>query len=117
MIKRDGTLNVVTKEMFGGPGESIIKNLLVGDEFCGKGRLFAHNVLKPGVTLGNHQHVNDFEAYYILKGVGDYDDNGTPAKLYPGDVAYCPEGERHAITNNGTEDLEFIALILFDKKD
>ena len=62
--------------------------------------------------MGYHQHVGDFEIYYIVKGEGQYNDNGTivPAKV--GDVFRCADGEFHAIQNTGDEDLEFIALIV-----
>ena len=30
-----------------------------------------------------------------------------------GDVMICKEGEEHMLENDGTEDLEFIALILY----
>ena len=46
-----------------------------------------------------------------------YNDNGTEVEVGPGDVTICPEGEEHALANTGSEDMEIIALILFDKKN
>lgn len=103
--------------MFGGPGTMDAVQIMNVDEFCGKGRLFNHVTLKPGAAIGLHRHKNDFETYYLLSGKGLYNDNGTEVEVYPGDTMICPEGEQHAILNNGTEDMVMIALILFDKKD
>jgi mannose-6-phosphate isomerase-like protein (cupin superfamily) len=51
------------------------------------------------------------EAYVILSGKGLYDDNGTQAEVFPGDVTITLHGEGHSIANNSDEDLELIALI------
>ncbi len=117
MIRKNQDCVRFSKTMFGGPGEVNFTELLKVDEFLGHGRLFNRVCLKPGCRLGKHTHVNDFEVYHILSGKGVYSDNGTLTELLPGDVAICPEGESHYIENQGPEDLEFVALILFDKKD
>ncbi|MDR2745499.1 MAG: cupin domain-containing protein [Desulfovibrio sp.] len=98
---------------FGGPGETWLAQILNPDEFGNKGRLFNHNVLKPGCGLGKHRHEGEFEVYYILKGEALYNDNGNEVTVRPGDVTICPSGEEHGILNTGKEDVEFIALILF----
>ena len=117
MIRKSQDCTTFTKVMFGGPGAIEARQVLNEGEFCDKGRLFNHIVLKPGVTIAKHRHVNDFETYYILKGYGVYNDNGTEVEVGPGDVTICPEGEEHALANTGSEDMEIIALILFDKKN
>ena len=114
MIKKADTLQPVTfQNRFGGQGEVTMKHLLTGEEFCGKGRLFSHNVIFPGSSIGFHQHHGDFETYYILKGEGIADDNGTKTPVKAGDVIYTKDGESHSIENTGTENLELIALVLF----
>lgn len=117
MIRKAQDCITFSRMLFGGPGEIEARQILNEGEFCDKGRLFNHIVLRPGVSIGRHRHVNDFEVYYFLKGCGMYDDNGTEVAVGPGDVTVCPEGEQHAVSNTGTEDLEFIALVLFDRKD
>lgn len=116
MIRKADERTCVSKQFFGAPGVVYVQNILNGGEFAGKGRLFAHNVIKPGMGLGDHTHHGEFEVYYILKGVGTYNDNGTEILVHPGDVTVCPDGETHGIYNNGTEDLEFIALIVYTTK-
>ncbi len=99
----------------GGEGITEAHCLLKEDEFYGKGRMFNRVVLVPGASVGYHKHEGDFEAYYILSGTGTYNDNGTESIVNAGDVTICNEGESHSLKNTGTENLEFIALILYTK--
>jgi mannose-6-phosphate isomerase-like protein (cupin superfamily) len=73
---------------------------------------FARIIVPAGTRMGYHQHVGDFEFYYILKGEGEYNDNGTIVPCKPGDVFKCEDGGWHCIINNGSEDIEFVALIV-----
>jgi mannose-6-phosphate isomerase-like protein (cupin superfamily) len=98
----------------GGKGTTTVIHLLERDQFHEKGRLFAHNILKPGNSIGYHKHEGDFEAYYFIKGEGTFDDNGIKSTVKAGDLALIAVGESHGIENTGKEDLEFIALVLFD---
>ena len=115
MIRKDCDRTCFSKQMFGAPGEVDFRQILNAGEFFDKGRLFNHCVIKPGMGLGLHKHTDEIEVYYILSGEGRYDDNGTEVTVRPGDTTVCYDGESHAIYNDGTEDLEFIALILFTK--
>lgn len=115
MIKKAADLQPVSyQNRFGGQGEVRMKNLLTAAEFCGKGRLFAHNVILPGSSIGFHQHHGDFETYYVLKGEGTINDNGVKSPVRAGDVIYTKNGESHGLENTGTENLEVMALVLFD---
>ena len=115
MIKRSDQLNYdIIQEMRGGKGEVKIIKLLENEEFHNKGRLFARNIIKPGSSIGFHQHVGDFETYYILSGEGVVDDNGVKVAVSAGDVVYTNVGESHSIENTGSVDLEIIALILYE---
>jgi mannose-6-phosphate isomerase-like protein (cupin superfamily) len=114
MIKKAETLQPVTfQNRFGGQGEVTMKHLLTGDEFHGKGRLFSHNVIFPGSSIGFHQHHGDFETYYIIKGEGVANDNGVKTPVKAGDVVYTTNEESHSIENTGADNLELIALVLF----
>lgn len=117
MIKHVEDLRHDTVSEFrGGKGEMQITHFLEVEkhEFKGKGRLFAKNVLKPGASVGLHEHVGDFETYVILSGEGLVNDNGEQKFVKPGDVIITSNGEKHSIENIGTFDLEILALILFD---
>ena len=41
------------------------------------GRLFAHVTIDPGCSIGDHPHDHETEFYYIIKGEGVFNDNGT----------------------------------------
>ena len=114
MIRRSSEKTIETKKMFGGEGQAILHHILNGqDEMYGKGRVFSHLHLEPGCEVGWHIHHGDGETYYILKGRGLYNDNGTPVEVGPGDVTFVDAEEGHSLKNIGDETLEAIALILF----
>jgi len=85
--------------------------LLTPEQMHGKNRLFARILLKPGARAPYHQHEGDCEAYYILSGVGQANDNGIISQVKAGDIIFTDSGESHSIENTGDNDLEYIALI------
>ena len=113
MITHFSDLPRTNAPLANGKGTVDATELLSIPDFLGNGRLFKRCILKPGCSVGGHTHKGDFEVYYILRGEGTYDDNGTLMPITTGDVALCRDGEHHMLENTGTEDLEFIALILF----
>lgn len=114
MVRTKADQVVEMKCIRDGNGEAEMRKILnSAEELYGKGRLFNHMVLAPGISIGEHTHIGDNEIFYFIKGSGTYNDNGTPVKVYPGDTAICNDGELHGLVNDGDEPLEFIALILF----
>lgn len=95
----------------GGTGTYHREPLAVGDDLGPGIKTFARITVEPGTVMGYHQHVGDFELYYILEGEGEYNDNGTLVPARVGDVFRCADGEWHTIKNTGDKDLVFIALI------
>jgi mannose-6-phosphate isomerase-like protein (cupin superfamily) len=104
----------VLSEMRGGTGDVQVFHILEKPEMKDTGRLFARNILKPGTSIGIHEHKGDFEVYYIAKGSGIFHDNGTDRPVKSGDVGLVPNGSVHGIRNTGTEDMEVIAVVLYD---
>ena len=114
MIKRAENRVKDQKKLFNGAGEAKMFHILEpGEEMYNKGRVFNHLFLEPGCEIGWHIHHGDGETYYILKGEGEYSDNGTIVTLKPGDIAFVDDGEGHSLINKGTETLEAIALVLY----
>jgi len=114
IVRRDADRIIDKKKMFDGEGEMEAHRILNGaDEMLAKGRLFNHVILRKNCEIGWHVHHGDGECYYILKGEGQYSDNGTMITMYPGDMSFVGDGEGHSIRNCGDEDLEMIALILY----
>ena len=114
MIRRKEEATVIRKKFFGGEGEGTAHQILnTPEEFYGKGRLFNHLYLDPGAEIGWHIHHGDGETYYILKGEGDYSDNGNLVHIKAGDTTFCDAEEGHSLKNTGDGILEAIALILY----
>jgi mannose-6-phosphate isomerase-like protein (cupin superfamily) len=108
-------MEIIKKEnMFGGKGYVTLKMLLNEKQMNGKIRVFAESTIKPGHSLGYHVHHNDSETFYILSGVGEFNDNGTVRTVRAGDVTFTPDGCGHGMENNGTEDLVMMALVIYD---
>ena len=115
MVRKGSEMRSETRsEMGGGKGSVDVIQIMERDEFRGKGRLFARNILKPGTSIGYHKHTGDFEAYFIVRGEGIFNDNGTLVPISAGDVGIIKNGESHAIENTGEDEMEVIALVLFD---
>lgn len=104
---------VYNEKMRGGNGTVEITNFATPEELNNKGRLFANITLKPGCSIGYHVHEADSELFYVMKGEALYNDNGTEYSVSAGDVMLCPAGTGHSVANNGTEDVELCAVIVY----
>lgn len=95
-----------------GKGSVEFHDWLLPEEAKGHGRVFSKVVLKPGCSIGYHQHNGEFEAYYVLSGKGLVTDGENKAILNPGDMNLCKDGDWHGIENAGEDDLVLFALIM-----
>ncbi len=103
-----------SKKMFGGEGEVLFHRILTGpEEMYGKGRVFSLAVLEKGAEVAWHIHHGDGETYCVLKGRGQYNDNGVLVEVGPGDVTFVGDGEGHSMKCISDEPLEMVALILY----
>lgn len=82
-------------------------------DLLGAGKLLSQITLPPGALVAEHAHNDEYEVYLIMAGEGEYHDNGTVVKVFPGDVALCRSGEKHCLINTGNSDLTFMAFIGF----
>ena len=65
----------------------------------------------PGVTTRWHRLVGIAERYVVLSGAGTVEVGELPAReVAAGDVVLIPPGCRQRITNDGDEDLIFLAI-------
>lgn len=113
MIKKaDDMVTEIREKMRGGTGSVKLLHILNKEEIKGKVRLFAKIVLEPGCSIGTHEHVDEEEAYYILRGTGTVCDDGTNRTVQAGDVVLTGNGASHSIENTGNEPLEFLAVIM-----
>ena len=97
--------------------ETVIPNMRGGE-----GQVAAHmftdscnkimkGLLAPGCTIGLHTHDTSSEIICILSGTGKVLCDGEYEPLSAGSVHYCPKGHEHSLINDGTEDLEILAMI------
>ena len=96
----------------GGQGMYLRERFVEGEDLGNAITNYSKITVKKGTRMGYHQHVGDFEFYYILSGEGHYNDNGTIVECKPDDFFKCADGESHAILADGDSDIEFIALIV-----
>lgn len=95
-----------------GKGECHIKHLTDKAAMYDHARMFAHVTIPVGCSIGDHPHVDETEFYYIIKGEGVFNDNGTEVVLKAGDLGATGYGEGHSIENRSDEPMEMIALIV-----
>ena len=117
MIRKAGDFSSQRMEKFkGGEGYFAIENILEGDEFDGKGRLFAKGKLEPGHSVGWHVHEGDMEVCYFLSGHGVvYEEDGRCQEVRAGDANIVLDGHGHKIVNTAEEPLVYIALVLYTR--
>ena len=106
--------NIVFKEnLRGGEGTIEMRHILAADELMGHGTMYAHVIFPPHSSLGFHQHVENTEPYYVIKGKGIFLDNdGSKTEISEGDVCVIEVGQSHAIENPYDEPLEIMALVI-----
>lgn len=102
----------VRKNMRDGNGEILITHILdCAADLKASARMFAKLTIEKGCSIGYHEHINEEEIFYILKGTAELDDNGEKKILRTGDAAVTSNAG-HAIANIGSETVEILAVIL-----
>ena len=100
----------------GGDGTIEIRHILNKDELMGHASMYAHVIIPAHASIGFHQHVENTEPYYVLKGKGIFEDNDhTETEIHPGDVCVIEVGQSHAIKNPFDEPLEIMALVINER--
>jgi quercetin dioxygenase-like cupin family protein len=105
-------LNEEKHALRGGNGDPAFHHLFSAAELGNRAELFASVTLRPGESIGVHAHVQNAEAYVVLRGTPRVTENGLEKRLAPGDAEFCADGNTHSIENDTAEPVEFLALIL-----
>ena len=77
-------------------------------------RLFCEMLIPAGGSVGEHDHVNETEYYFIKEGIGIVVDDGVEKKIGRGDMIITGGGASHSIRNMGTTPLVITAVIITD---
>ena len=115
MIKRSTEMkDNLIENMRGGDGTVMRKDILDSGDMAKHSRLFSLFTLKKGCSIGEHEHKNETEYYYIVSGKGKLKEKDGFREALPGDVVITGDGESHSIANECDEDLVFVAVIILD---
>ena len=114
MIRRKNEYTVdIREEMRGGDGKVKIEHLWdEKNELKAPTRLMAKITLEPGCGIGFHNHDNEEEIFYIIKGTAEADDNGETVILNAGDTILTGNGAGHSIRCAGDKAVEMTAVIV-----
>jgi mannose-6-phosphate isomerase-like protein (cupin superfamily) len=109
--KRNEMKTEIKEKMRGGEGKTELVHL-VDCENEKNIRMLAEITLKPGCSIGDHNHENETEYFVILSGEGVVNDNGTEKPVKAGDVVVTGNGASHSIRNKGAVPLVLHAIIV-----
>lgn len=112
IIKNKSKRQEIKKNMRGGNGEIEITHIAESEILGENCRMFSQITVKPGDSIGEHQHVGEQEIFYFVQGNGTVIDDGKQFDIGPGDVMVTPDHSSHSVINTGDADLVFMALIL-----
>ncbi len=113
MIHKPSDMKVLVKEgVRGGVGRVTFQYLFEKEEIKAPSRLCARLTLAPGASIGAHRHEGEDELFVVLRGSGILDDGHSRTRVNAGDAILTGNGETHALENDGSEELELLALIM-----
>lgn len=113
MIKYKSEMRIEKRlQMRGGNGEVTVTHALEREDINGPMRLCATLSLEPGASIGEHNHENEDEIFYIVSGTAKVNDNGSEKIVYAGDSVITGNGGSHSIENIGIDTLVVFATIV-----
>jgi mannose-6-phosphate isomerase-like protein (cupin superfamily) len=68
----------------------------------------AEATLEPGQATERHYHRATEEIYFVLKGSGEMEVDGSTGRIRPGDAVLIPAGAWHTLVNDGTSELRIL---------
>lgn len=115
MLRKNNQRNIETKDAVrNGPGHVIFNHIAGGEELYNKVKMYATLTFEPGCGIGAHKHEKESEIICVLKGEADYIDDDKTYKIKEGDVTICESNHIHGITNNSNENVEIVALVIYE---
>ena len=70
--------------------------------------------VRPGAAVPEHEHVDEEQVYYVLRGRGVVALGDTRHPVGTGSAVYIPLGTRHGVTNESqTEPFEYLYVVAF----
>ncbi len=75
-------------------------------------RLLSPIVLEKGCGIGDHAHNGETEVFYVVRGEGVYNDNGSVRAFREGDMSFTGSGAHHSVYNEKDDPLVLLAAII-----
>ena len=72
-----------------------------------------HVRIRPGETVPAHTHEDEDQVYYVATGEGYVELDSVRTDVAAGSSVLIPLGTEHAITNTGTEPLDYVFFVVF----
>ena len=72
-----------------------------------------HVRIRPGETVPAHTHEDEDQVYYVAAGEGFVELDAVRTDVAAGSSVLIPLGTEHAITNTGTEPLDYVFFVVF----
>ncbi len=93
-----------------GSGALQIARVFLGKELEAPWHFIEYLEVPPGVTIGEHQHGNDEEIYFIMSGQAKMTVNGQEHDVKPGDFILNRAGWTHGLRNEGDETVKLLVI-------
>lgn len=111
MVRRQIELLTETREKMRGGNGSVLITSFEKELLPASCRLFGMLRLRPGCSIGAHEHTGEAEMFYFVSGEGVVLDDGERVAVKAGDTMTCMSGHSHGVENTGSEDLVIVATI------
>lgn len=79
-------------------------------DFKTKINFIDYAIIPPGKSIGNHQHTDNEEVYFIVKGMGTMFLGGRNISVKKGDIIVNKINGVHGLTNNSNKDIHLFVF-------
>ena len=79
--------------------------------FADSGCRIMRGRLERGASIGLHTHEDSCEIVYCFSGSAKVIYDGQELRLSAGEAHYCPKGHSHTVINDGTDEMQFLAIV------
>lgn len=109
---RDTNQKIVIENPHGGMGKIEKYEVLTSADTLDHVSLMAKVILHPQSIIGYHQHLEEAEAYYVLKGSGYFiNSQRERIAVKAGDVCLIEVGGSHGMENLNDEEMIIMAIV------